>query len=141
MQFTTEEIQKWLAENDRANKICNGCGPKVKCVLGKIIYFLIPNWCFEKACNTHDARYYIGGCKAVSNSTRYEADLEFFKSMEDSIRSKSLWLRPLLYLMSWLYFRAVRSTGDAYFNWYRSPWRWGVHLSHIGIIDQNPFGD
>lgn len=141
MQFAAEDVFAWIYENDKAFAICSDTRPKTKVWWGRLAYRLLPLWSYIGAKNLHEARYYIGCCKYINPLARYEADLEFYREINKRIKEKSFWLKPILYLFSWVYFQAIRYTGDHFYNDYSSPWRWGIHLVHIGIQNKNPFED
>jgi hypothetical protein len=87
-------------------QICNGCGSKGG-------PFRPPQWRFAYSCRKHDFSYWVGG----SEGDRRRADKAFYADMRQATRArKQWWQRPWYYLMSWVYYRAVRSFGAGYFH-------------------------
>ena len=105
----------------------NGCGSKAPGI-SAITYHIIPDWCFESACDCHDYAYFYGGCKLVDQSSRYKADVEFFNQMIETIHNKVFFRRPFLKSMAWLYFKAVRAYGEKSFNWFATEGEWKNHV-------------
>lgn len=112
----------------------NGCGSKVKGWKGWT-YHLIPNFCFEGACSCHDYAYHYGGCKAVDDTARYNADREFYLQMKETIRKKVFFRRPYLYGLAWAYYKAVRHHGHDSFNWFDTNHSLLAHRKYYGYIE------
>lgn len=74
----------------------NGCGPKG-------LQWLVPNFCFERACHIHDVMY------ADSRVSRKDADKEFLKYMKLSIQEQNK--NKSYYLLAYLYYFSVRTLG------------------------------
>ena len=86
--------------------ICNGCGSKAGWVP-------VPEFIFHASCNHHDLLYWIGNTEA----NRRSADKAFYKYMKIDIAEAKWYKRPHYMLWAWVYYKAVRTYGSAFFNY------------------------
>jgi hypothetical protein len=91
----------------------NPCGPA--CWRSKLPGWAhLPQFVFRDACRYHDLMYGIGG----TESERASDDAEFYHRMRDEIAKRpGIINRAWLRWWAWCFFRAVRASGSAYFNY------------------------
>lgn len=88
----------------------NGCGPVW---LPGWIKALLFNWFFEASCDKHDIGYAQGGDEV----RRFECDWKFLHAMLRDTRRQKGYLKPLCYLLAWVFFALVRLFGWLQFNY------------------------
>ena len=94
--------------------ICNGCGPKGG-------FIPVPDFCFTASCNHHDFNYWLGYRK----KDRKKADKQFYQAMRADIQAyNKFWTRRRYSMWAWIYYRAVRLFGGAYFHFADKPRTW-----------------
>ena len=118
----------------------NGCGPKSKKLYVRIASFFVPNLIFKACCNQHDINYFVGGCKEVSNKTRYLADKEFLKHMLSECDKVNIFLKHSYKVAAYIYFKAVRRGGEDSFNWFSNKEDFFKHLKEHDITFINQHG-
>jgi len=105
--------------------IVNGCGPKYR-----LVNWLVPDVLFgmqiTEYCNQHDFNYWLGGGskKIFCNSERLKADRQLREAIWARAKeTRKACLLPILYIVSWIYYAAVR-VGGAYGDlWHNGPER------------------
>lgn len=83
-----------------------------KCCGGKGGWFSVPELVFHKACCVHDELYKLGGT-AID---RRNDDKTFYCMMKLAVSQHKSYKRPHLYILAWIYYRAVRLFGAKYYN-------------------------
>lgn len=111
----------------------NKCGSKEGFILSAL-WYIIPNFVFESACDCHDKAYFVGGCKLINDKARFLADAKFYSLMAENISSYETRKNPYkwqikgLKKMAKVYYKAVRKFGHKSFNWFDTPKEYIDHL-------------
>ncbi len=83
------------------------------CCGGKGGWFSVPEFVFHSSCCYHDWLYSLGG----TEEDRKADDKEFYALMKSAIKDHKSYKRPHLYILAWIYYRAVRLFGAKYYNY------------------------
>ena len=92
--------------DSQKKSICNGCG-------GKGGFINTPQFLFKADCNQHDFNYWLG----CTEADRKKADKQFYSAMKDDVKRQPVMKRPFLYMVAFIYYKAVRVCGIKFFHY------------------------